>query len=161
MRFAVTWLAWAAIAGAWAPAPAPATAGWTQECRAAAAQAGFPVACPRSWPAGAFTFWANGVGSRTCAGGRVTRRRWTWVGAEVGRGAIVYASAPGRVSPRRLTDALRATAAIAAWHAGGRTYAVGVSGRLHDRRLAARLARTAVLVVAAPSARPRSQPRTR
>jgi hypothetical protein len=154
VRFAVTWLAFAALAGAWAPAPAPGPAGAARDCRAAAVRAGLPVACPRSWPAGAFTFWANGVGSRTCAGGRVTRRRWTWIGAEVGRGAIVYASAPGRVSPRRLMDALRATTAIAAWHAGGRTYAVGVSGRLHDRRLAARLARKAVLVGAAPSAQP-------
>lgn len=170
-RLVTAALAVAALAGAWAPGgvlPRPAAPARRvdalRDCRAAAVRARFPVACPQAWPRGALPFWADGVGYRACGRGRVTRRRWTWVGAHVragGRyGEIVVASAPGELSPRRLVDAFRRVGAVVGWHAPGRTYAVGVSGRLHDRALAARVARSVVLVGAAPSAPRRSRPRT-
>ncbi len=124
-------------------------------CVAAARRAGFPVACPRGLPAGARPFWANGVGGGGgCGPARVARRRWTWVGAASFRvggrwGSLVVASAPGHVSARRLIRALplRASGPLVSWHRDGHTYAVSVTGRVHDRRLEARIARQVTLVV--------------
>jgi hypothetical protein len=60
---------------------------------------------------------------------------------------VVVASAPGFVSARRLIRALPwwASGPLVTWHRHGHTYAVSVLGRVHDRRMEARIAATAVL----------------